>query len=68
MSGIKILRRPAVVEKVGMSRCAIDRLIADNGFPKPVKLGPRNIGWVNEEIEDWLIKRIEERDSELNPA
>lgn len=68
MSGIKILRRPAVVEKVGMSKSAIDRLIAENGFPKPLKLGPRNVGWVYDEIEEWLNQRIEERDSTPNPA
>ena len=32
-------------------------------FPKPINLGPRAVGWIESEIEEWLIDRIAQRDN-----
>jgi len=39
----------------------IARLEAAGEFPKRVKLGPNRVGWIEEEVLDWLQKRIEDR-------
>lgn len=66
MSERKILRRPGVLGKVKVSRSTMYAMIAADEFPKPIKLGPRSVGWVEEEIDAWLEERIKERDSRLH--
>ena len=33
-------------------------------FPRPVKIGPRAVAWVESEIDDWLRQRIADRDND----
>jgi len=56
-----ILRLPKVKERTGLSRSSIYAAVAQNAFPRPVSLGPRAVGWVDEEIEDWIRRRIDAR-------
>ena len=59
----KILRLPQVIEAVGETRSTIYKRISDGEFPKPVKLGPKSVGWVEEEIAAYNEARIAARDS-----
>ena len=54
-----ILRLPAVKSRTGLSRSTIYLRMAEGTFPKPISLGDRAVGWVEEEITDWLDGRIE---------
>jgi prophage regulatory protein len=53
----KILRLPKVIERTGLSRSTIYQSIQDGKFPEAVCLGPRAVGWVEEDIEAWLQSR-----------
>lgn len=55
----KMLRLPAVIGKTGLSRSAIYAAMGQNEFPKAVRLTHRSVGWVDEEIDFWIAKRIE---------
>ena len=55
----RILRRPQVETRVGYGRSAIYEQMAAGTFPKPIKLGPRAVGWLEEEINAWLASRIQ---------
>jgi len=55
----RLLRLPAVQQRVGMSRSAIYRLIAEGAFPKPVRLSPQAVGWVDSEVSAWIADRID---------
>lgn len=46
----------------GLGRSTIYNYIADGSFPKPVSLGARAVAWVESEVQDWILERIEERD------
>lgn len=52
-----ILRLPAVKARIGLARSTIYLRISEGTFPPPVRLGPRAVGWVESEIEDWLAHR-----------
>jgi prophage regulatory protein len=39
----------------------IYQMEADQRFPQRVKIGPRAVGWVDGEVRDWLMTRIELR-------
>jgi prophage regulatory protein len=57
--GNKILRLPGVRERVGLSRSSIYARAADGTFPQPIKIGgQRAIGWLENEIEEWLDLQI----------
>jgi prophage regulatory protein len=60
----KILRLPQVEEATGESRSTIYKRISEGEFPKPVKLGAKSVGWVEDEISAYNEARIARRDSE----
>jgi prophage regulatory protein len=53
-----ILRLPAVKTRTGLSRSTIYLRVSQGTFPRPVSLGARAVGWVEEEIQSWLAERI----------
>jgi len=59
---ISILRRKKVEKRTGLSRSTIYLKIQEGSFPKPINLGPRAVGWIENEIDNWLMDRIETRD------
>ncbi len=56
----KILRRPVVEEKTGKSRSSIYDGIENNTFPAPIKIGPRAVGWLESEVDQWIEDKINE--------
>ena len=55
---VKILRLPQVCEVTGLCRSMIYQLEADLRFPQRVKIGVRAVGWLDNEVNAWLIRRI----------
>lgn len=60
---LSILRRKQDEKKTGLSRSTIYLRIQEGTFPKPINLGERAVGWLDNEIEEWLAARIELRDN-----
>ena len=54
----RILRLPAVKEMTGLSRSTIYLRISEGAFPRPISLGGRAVGWIEEEILNWINKKI----------
>ncbi|MCO7036127.1 AlpA family transcriptional regulator [Pseudomonas carnis] len=59
---MRIIRLKDVIDATGLARSTIYKYIAENAFPKPISLGERCVGWVEGEVHDWILARIEERD------
>jgi prophage regulatory protein len=55
---VRVLRIGDVIHKTALSRSQIYRLIADKAFPPPFRLGLRAAGWIEDEIDEWLLDRI----------
>ena len=53
-----ILRRPDVSARTGLSRSSIYAKVSTGEFPAPVPLGARAVGWLENEVEDWLTGRV----------
>lgn len=53
-----ILRLPAVKAETGTSRSTIYLRIQQGLWPKPVKLGPRSVGWPVNEVAALNAARI----------
>ena len=60
----RLLRLPAVLDRVGLGRSRVYELIAEGRFPTPVKLSERAIAWPSDEVDAWITERIATRDAE----
>ena len=60
----QIVKRPDVEAATRLSRSNLYRKIAAGEFPRPIKLGPRAVGWRADEIAAWIEERTAERDAE----
>ncbi|WP_376786580.1 MULTISPECIES: helix-turn-helix transcriptional regulator [Comamonas] len=64
---MRILRIKQVLDKCGLGKTTLYKLINAKTFPQPVALGERAVGWVESEIELWIAARVHERDlSKIN--
>ena len=69
----RFIRLPEVLTRTGYGRTTIYRKMEDGSFPKSLKLGgppidpnvfdSRAIAWIEDEVEQWIESRIDERDS-----
>lgn len=59
---MRILSKRQLKELVLYSPQHIARLEAAGKFPKRVVLGPNRVGWVEEEVLDWLQERLDRRE------
>lgn len=63
----RILNIKAVIEITALSRSTIYEMMNpkskyyDSTFPKPVRLTEIRVGWVSQEIYDWLELKIAQR-------
>lgn len=51
------LRMPTVMKMTGLGRSTIYRLIADQKFPRPVRLGLRAVAWRRSDLDRWSEAR-----------
>ena len=54
----KIIRMGDVLSQTGLSRSAIYQKIACNEFPKQVRLGARAVGWLLDEVNNWVEHQV----------
>ncbi|EMN8778009.1 helix-turn-helix transcriptional regulator [Pseudomonas aeruginosa] len=59
---MRIIRLKEVTDSTGIARSTIYKLIGEGGFPKPVPLVGRSVGWVESEVHEWIRGRIAQRD------
>lgn len=52
-----ILRAKDVVQLTGLSRVSIWRYERAGQFPPRIQLGPNSVGWIEEEVLDWIETR-----------
>lgn len=69
----RLIRLPEVLSRTGYGRTSIYRKMEDGTFPRSLKLGApptdpckfdsRAVAWIEDEVEQWIESRIEERNS-----
>ncbi len=53
----KLIRLNEVIGRCGLKKSSIYKMIKEEKFPKPVKIGPRASAWNNMEITTWINTR-----------
>ncbi len=59
----RVLRKPEVLLRVGLSDPSIWRRERLGQFPKRISLGGKSVGWLASEINTWLEKKADARRS-----
>lgn len=59
---MRILKLKEVMDYTALSRSTIYKYISEDRFPRPISLGERSVGWLDSEVEEWILARIAERD------
>ena len=54
----KVIRRIEVEARIGLACSTIYAMMAEGKFPRPVKIGRRAVGWVEEDANNWLRNKI----------
>jgi prophage regulatory protein len=64
---IRFLRYPDLRRKKGIpfTRMHLRRLIKAGKFPRPIKLGDKDLSWIESEIDDFIAGRIAARDAPI---
>ena len=52
-----IYRKRELSEALQISDVTLWRWVRAGRFPKPIKLGPNTIGWLQADVASWLEKR-----------
>lgn len=60
---LRVLRLAKVRDATGLSRSMIYQLEAEHRFPKRIRLGSRAVGWLEDEVQQWIAGR-----RKANPA
>ena len=55
----RLIRLSEVMNKTGFGKAWLYRLISQNRFPQPVKIGIRAIAFIESEIDEWIQLTIE---------
>ena len=55
----RLIRLKEVQHRVGLGRSTIYRWMAEGKFPKPVQLGGYAVAWAQEDIENWILARLQ---------
>ena len=53
----RLLRRPEVEGRTGLSRSTLYDWMKRGEFPQPVKLGARIVAWRESDVTEWLESR-----------
>jgi prophage regulatory protein len=59
---VRALRKKEVEQKTSLRGGTIDREEAAGRFPRRIQLAPRAIGWLENEVDEWIAGRAAERD------
>ncbi len=60
---LRIIRLDEVLNKIGLGRSTVYDRIKEGTFPQQVNLGARAVGWLEHEIDEWLMLCIANRDA-----
>ena len=62
---MRILKLKEVINRTGLGKTTLYTLINNADFPKQIPLGSRAVGWLENEVDSWILKRIEARNNAL---
>lgn len=56
----KLMKLPAVLTHVALSRSNLYAKIKAGTFPQPISLGGRAVAWIDEEVQEWIDAAVDQ--------
>ena len=63
----RFVRLPEVMARTGYRSSNIYLLMSEGQFPQSVRLGSKAVGWLESEVDEWMQRRIDQRDNASAP-
>ena len=60
MSAKTLWRLHTVMARTGLPRSSVYHKMSQDEFPQTVNLGLRSVGWIADEVEEWIQNRIDD--------
>lgn len=60
---MKTLRLRDVKARVGLGHTTLYELMKQQAFPRPIRLSPNRVAWLENDVQRWLDERVAERDA-----
>lgn len=57
---LRVIRLKELMRRLGLSRSSIYALIQKGLLKRPIALGARSVGWLEQDLQDFLVARIKE--------
>ena len=61
----KLLKVTEVAIYINTCKSQVYKLVQQDKFPKPIKIGERGSAWLVSEVDAWLQSRVDLRDEEV---
>ena len=58
---MRILKLKEVLNRTGLGKTTLYALIGNGDFPQQIPLGLRAVGWLESEVDAWILEKIESR-------
>lgn len=58
---VRILKLKEVLTQTGLGKTTLYMLISNGNFPRQIPLGLRAVGWLESEVNAWILEKIESR-------
>ena len=58
---VRILKLKEVLTRTGLGKTTLYMLISNGDFPQQIPLGLRAVGWLESEVDAWILEKIESR-------
>ena len=58
---VRILKLKDVLTRTGLGKTTLYMLISNGDFPQQIPLGLRAVGWLESEVDAWILEKIESR-------
>ncbi|MDE1348529.1 AlpA family transcriptional regulator [Vibrio aestuarianus] len=62
---MRFIKLKEVMNITGLARATVYKHIKNGQFPKSVSLGERAVAWLDNEIDEWMLARIAQRDEAI---
>jgi prophage regulatory protein len=56
---LRLIRLKEVLKRVSIGKSKIYADIEKGQFPKPIRLGPNAVAWLEDDIESWIQEKID---------
>ncbi|QLA16100.1 helix-turn-helix transcriptional regulator [Desulfolutivibrio sulfoxidireducens] len=60
----RVLRKPEVFNRTGLSPSTLNRMERAGKFPRRIQISTLCVGWVEAEVENWIMERAKARPGE----